>query len=814
MFRNYLKIAYRNIIRDKYYSIISFVGLTVGLAFFGLMLLTINHEFSYDSGYTDADQIYRTILTTSQGEIQYRTAQLPLPFNEVLEDEIDGIEVMTKVYGMPQQLVETSASRGRLDNMVATDAYFLDVFDLDLVAGNPESALENQMSAVLTEETAKRFFGSQNPIGETLEIERYGLFTVTGVLGDLPKNSSFRFSAIMNASVDHYLDNFGGPEWFRDYYTSWQGRVAHNYVKLNESTDPEYVADQFELLTANYFGATEAELSFDLQPIKDIHFYSAEIQSNISPANGIPGNIQYVYIFTAIAILILSIASINYMNLSSARSIKRTGEVGLRSVFGAERFQLIIQFLTQSVLMASLSIVPALALLQLMIPYFQSITGIELTLEVSDLLAVGMYALPSIVLIGAVSGLYPAVMLSRYQLSQTVKQKNIAGVQSSFFRKGLVVGQFALTYCIIVITFVAGRQMNFIFDKELGFNEEQVVVIEINDGRLRNFIPELKQAINSHPNIEGLAGMTRMISGYREPDLIQVNRIDNPKENLPFSFYGFDEDAIPVMNLELVQGRNFIAEGGETLNPNTVLINESAAKLLFPGESAVNKSIVLSDEENYEMTIIGVIKDFHYQSLHEPIGPLVIGYIDNPFVGIDDFAIRLTGNEIPETIAAIETIIGNFIELDEEVGLEYEFLNSMITDYYKADSTYRTLFMIGAWITIILSVIGLVGLTAFYTEMRTKEFGIRKVLGASLQDLMSIQSVFFLRLVGIGILIGIPVSFVSSENWLLSFNYRASATIDIFLIAAICTVLIAMIPILIIAYKSSQQNPITQLRSE
>lgn len=816
MFKSHFKIAYRSIVKDRYYSVINFLGLTVGLSFFGLMLLALNHEFSYDTSYTDSDRIYRTVLTSQRDDLQNRNAQLPLPFSDVVKDNIAGIEAITKAYGVPQQIIETDYARGRLEDIVATDSSFFNIFDLNLTLGDISTALDDQMSIVLTQKTATRFFGDQNPVGQVFEIENYGIYTVTGVLDEIPENSSFRFSAIMNANIDRYLEGFTDRQWFIDYYTGWGGRVAHNYIKLEHGVDAVQVANQIDLLITNYFGESDIARTVDLQPIADMHFHSAEISSNLSELNGTPGNIQYVYIFAAIAILILSIACINYMNLSSARSIKRTGEIGVRNVLGAYKSQLITQFLIQSIVMALLSIIPALLLLQFIIPYFESITGIELILNSYSLFRVGVFAIPCILLIGLISGLYPAYMLSKLELSQTVKQKSSGSVQSSFFRKGLVVGQFALTYSIIVITLLAGRQLGYIFDKELGFEHEHVVVLEIDDGRLRNSIPSLKSEITKHTNVTGIAGLTRMFSGYREPALVEVNREGASEENLPIQFYGFDEDVIPVTGLEIAQGRNFLTQEGETLNPNTILINETAAQILFPQESAINKVIALGNSRGrqLEATIVGIVKDFHFQSLHVPIEPLVIGYIDNPFVGIDDFAIRITGNNIPETISHIEKAVGQFIELDEEAGLEYQFLDSMINEYYKADTVYRKLFMIGAWITIILAIIGLVGLTSFYAEMRTKEFGIRKVLGASLKDLASLQSSFFLKLIVIAIGIGIPVSILVSEKWLQNFSYKVSLDASLFIIAGISTVLIALIPIGLIALKTSLQNPIAQLRTD
>ena len=816
MFKNYLKIAYRSIIKDKYYSIINFLGLTIGLSFFGLMLLTLNHEFSYDTSYADSDRIYRAILNSQRDDLQSSSAQVPLPFSDVIKDQVPGIEAITKVYGAPQQVIQTDHTRGRLDDIVATDSAFFNIFDLDLTLGQAATALDNQMSIVLTQETANRFFGDQNPVGQVFEIEAYGLFTVTGVLDKIPENSSFRFSAIMNPNIERYLEGFTERQWFIDYYTSWGGRIAHSYIKLKEDTDPVQIASQIDQITVDYFGQSDITRTFNLQPVTDIHFHSAEINSNLSELNGTPGNLQYVYIFAAIAILILSIACINYMNLSSARSIKRTGEVGLRSVLGAYKSQLIVQFLTQSVVMALLSIVPAIFLLNLIIPYYESITGTQLVLNSYNLIRVGLFAIPSILFIGLISGLYPAFMLAKLELSQAVKQKNSSSIQSSIFRKGLVIGQFALTYSIIVITILAGRQLNYVFDKELGFDEEHVVVMEIDDGRLRNFITDLKTEVTKDKNVLGIAGLTRMFSGYRDPAAIEVNREGNPEENLPLQFYGFDEDVIEVMGLEIAQGRNFLTEGGETLNPNTILINETAAQILFPQESAINKIIAIGNSRGRQLdaTIVGVVKDFHFQSLHVPIEPLIIGYIDNPFVGIDDFAIRITGDNIPETIDHIEQVVDQFIELDEDQGLEYQFLDSMINTYYKADTVYRKLFMIGASITIILAVVGLVGLTSFYAEMRTKEFGIRKVLGASLKDLVSIQSSFFLKLIAIAIGIGIPTSALVSTKWLQNFSYKVNLDVTLFILACVGTVLIALIPIGIIALKTSLQNPITQLRSE
>jgi len=814
MFKNYLKIAWRTIVKDKYYSLINFIGLTIGLSFFGLMLLTIHHEFNYDSSYSDSDRIYRTVLTTERDAIVDNNAQLPLPFSEIIDTELQEIQAISKAFGVPQQLVQTESSRGRLDNMIATDDSFFRIFDLEFISGEPTTALQNQMSVVLTKETARRFFGNSDPIGKSFEIDRYGLFTVTGVLDKIPENSSFRFSALIHPNIERYLENYSDRQWFIDFYTGWRGRIAHNYVKLQKNAKPDQVAAQIQQLSSSYLNNPEINYSFSLQPIQEVHFNSSGIDSNLEELNGTPGDLKYLYIFIAIAVLILSIACINYMNLASARSIKRTAEVGLRNILGAQKTQLVIQFMTQSVIMAFLSIVPALFLLQFMIPYFESITNIQLALSIHNLIKVGMYALPSVILIGIISGLYPAFVLTRYRLSEVVKQKSSGSVQSTFFRKSLVVGQFTITYSIIVLTLIAGQQINFIFDKELGFEDEQVIVMEINDGRLRNFITDLKTEVSNTKNVVGIAGLTRMFSGYRDPDFIEVILDNNPDKNIPTQFYGFDEDVIPVMDLDVVQGRNFLADDGASLNPSTILINESAANQLFPGESPINKVLTLGTEEQLDATIVGVVKDFHFQSLHEPIEPLIIGYIDNPFVGIDDFAIRLSGNDTQVTIANIEQIIGQFIELDEEIGLEYQFLDSMINQYYATDTVYRKLFTIGAWVTILLSVVGLIGLTSFYAEMRTKEFGIRKVLGASFKDLISIQSYFFLKLIGLAILVGIPIAFISSSRWLQNFSYQVNLDASLFIMGGIITLLIAIIPITIIGLRSSLQNPINQIRTE
>ena len=814
MLTNYLKIAWRSVIRDKYYSFINFLGLSVGLALFGLLVLFLIHEFNYDSMYADSDRIYRTILISQRGDSETKNAQLPLPFSDIARESSSSIEQITKVFGAPQQIVETEHTRGRLDDIVISDEYFFEVFNLDFLKGNPSTALDDQMSIVLSSATAVRFFGDTDPIGKTINLENYGLFTVTGILDSFPDNSSFRFSAIMHANIDRYLEGFADRQWFIEYYTGWNGRVAHNYVKLKEGVDKKQFLTQIGSVKQNYFGEAAEAIDFDLQPIADIHFESADISSNLSEVNGTPGNIRYVYIFTAIAFLILSIACINYMNLSSARSIKRTSEVGIRSVLGAGKTQIVIQFLSQSVFISLLSIIPAAALLQVMIPYFEALTGIRIAFEFANLIELASYMLPTVFIIGLISGLYPSFMLISLQLSETVKQKSGFSVHGSVFRKGLVIGQFTLTYIIIVITIVAANQLDYIFDKELGFDEEQVLVMEISDGRLRNFIPDLKQAVIKDDNVLGIAGFSRMFSGYRDPQQIQLNKEGNAAENISSSFYGFDEDAVSVMGLEIIQGRNFLGDGAVTMDSTSVLINETAARLLFPGESPIDKSISITEPDNLDARIIGVVKDFHYRSLHEPIAPLVMGYIRNPIVSIDDFAIRISGDKIPNTIKYIEETVAQFIEIDDATGLEYEFLDSMIDDYYQSDQIYRTLFKIGAWIAIILSTVGLVGLTAFYSEMRTKEFGIRKILGASLGDLISLQTSFFIKLITIAVFIGLPLSVLTAEQWLQNFSYQVEIGASTFILAAIGTVLVALIPICIVAYKNSINNPVDSLRSE
>lgn len=814
MFKNYIKIAYRSIVKDKYYSIISFLGLTIGLAFFGLMLLVLNHEFNYDSMYADADRIYRLTMTNEEDPDDEAEGQLPMPLADVIRENIASAEIVSHAFGAPQQIIETTERTGRLDGIVISDGDFFEIFDLEFNSGDARTALDNQMSIVLTKDVARQYFGSTNVIGKTMNIEAYGLFTVTGVLEEIPRNSSFQFTAIMNANIDRYLESITARSWFVDYYTGWNGHVAHTYVKLAAQAQVGEFVGQIDAVKGNYFGENADSRKFDLQPIKNIHFGSAHINSNLSELTGKPGNVTYIYVFAGIAVLILVIACINYMNLSSARSIRRTSEVGVRSVFGAGKMQIVIQFLLQSILMALISVIPAMGLLQFMVPYFEIMTGIEIALGYNDIITVLSYSIPSVIIIGIISGLYPSFMLVRFTLAETVKKRGSISVQSSTFRKGLVVGQFALAYAIIVLTLITSNQIEYIFDKELGFDSEQVIVMEINDGRLRNFIPDLKQEVVKHNNVLGIAGFSRMISGYREPAAIELNKTDNPGIEFNANFYAFDEDAIEVMELEVVQGRNFLGEGALTLDSNSILINETAAQQLFPNESAIGKELSITQPDVHTATIVGIIKDFHYRSLHVPIEPLVVGYISNPIESIDDFAIRIAGNNIPESIAHIEAVVGQFIQLDEYTGLEYEFLDSMIQDYYAIDQTYKKLFLIGAWITILLSTVGLVGLTSFYSEMRTKEFGIRKVLGATIKDLISLQSTFFLKLILIAISVGIPLSFFASTEWLKNFNYQVEMIPGPFILALATTLIIALLPISLIAYKNSYKNPIDSLKSE
>ncbi|NIR49134.1 FtsX-like permease family protein [candidate division KSB1 bacterium] len=638
-------------------------------------------------------------------------------------------------------------------------------------------------------------------MGKTLHSEdREVDFKVTGVLRNLPHHSHLQFSMLFS------LATFQGNEGWQRFLSSWDSDYMITYILLDENTNPAELEAKLPAFLAKHRGENpEKKREITLQPLADIHFRSGNIESD---RNASKGEMAYIYIFAAIAAFIVLIACINYMNLATARSINRANEVGLRKVVGAYRLQLVGQFLSESILMTLLSLLLAYVVVQNLLPAFNELTGKELSLQIkaSGFLLVALIMLTT--LVGLISGSYPAFYLSRIQIVRVLKGKFKAGTGEALFRRGLVVTQFALSIIMIVATIVVFNQMNYVQNKRLGFNEEHLVVVDINSGFARRDFQAIKTEFARNPEVRSVSVSSRVPGEWKTiPEIEVIPEAASESNAHVMHYFGVDEDFLSTFQIKLVDGRNFL----ETMTTDTsaVLINEAAAEILG-WQDPLGKQLRVKDVD-FTGRVIGVVKNFHFRSLHEKIGPIVLGHRSNPIDLIDYFTARITGKNIAGTLEHLRTVHEQF---DKVTPFEYHFLDQQLANFYETDRTVGQLFGIAAGLAIFIACLGLFGLAAFMAEQRTKEIGVRKVLGASVSQIVLLFSKEFARLVLIALIVASPIAFYFSKQWLQEFAYQTRLGFDTFLLAGVVALAIAWVTVSYQAIKAAVANPVEALRYE
>ena len=806
MFKNYLKTAVRILIKDKWYAFINISSLTIGMVCLSLLSLFIWHEVNYDTNHSKAERIYRLIQVLDLPGGPVHEASSPIYMADALIDEFPEIESAAPVFvGMPST-VRFEQDAFVEENFILSTQSFLQIFDLDFVAGDPQKALAEPFSVILTRETSRKYFGDdQYPIGRTLNFSRYGDFKVSGVISKLPTNSSFAFTMLLSASFDVYLQNVH-PNYPARFY-SWNGRPCTTYALFKEGVSiPDFEAKLPGVLK-KYLDEQENQSRFYAQNLLDMHFNSDNIRRNI----GRIGNVSQIYYFVLIVLLVLSLASINYTNLATARYTKRVKEIGLRRTVGAIPLQVAGQFLGESILLAFVTLLPALFLAELLLPLFNHLTGLHISLEFSTLGVLLLLMLPIAIFIGVAAGAYPAIVLSRINPVQAFSASPTVGMSSrTLARKLLIIFQFTLSVMLIAATFTMQNQLAYISKKALGFQGDQVMVIEINDGNVRNNYEVIKSELLKNIDVLSVTAITRAVGGYRTPPQVGVVQEGQPGD-APYTmgYYGIDEDALPTLDLKLHEGSNF--SDIRSSNENAVLVNETAARLLGDSSSLGKILTISSESRSYQAEVIGVVKDFHYRSLYEAVGPLIMGYRDNPIQGIDDILVKINSSEFTHTMAYIERVHNRF---DQNQQMDFMFLDEMVETHYRSDRVFHTVAGIGATLSILIACMGLFGLASFAMAQRTKEIGIRKILGASAAQIIAMLSSDFLKLVLVANLIAWPVTWVAMNRWLQNFAYRIDISWWVFALAGGLALGIALLTVSTQAVKATLANPVEALRYE
>jgi putative ABC transport system permease protein len=814
MLKNYFTIALRNFRKFKTYSFINIIGLAIGLACCILILLHVHDELHFDRFHEKTDRLFRVIQVRSGSQGEQQMAYTMGPLGPALVDEFPEVEESAQFFQGWRLTVKREAT-GPTGQIVRknffTDASFFSMFDFPLMAGDRSSALSAPGSVVLTEAMAEKLFGEEEALGKPLQIEaedfpEFGevAFKVTGVLREIPHNSHLEFDLLISRST---LDRF---EEVRGWLTTWNNTIVITYVLLNHPAAKTAVETKLVVLSARHRDPESSTQSqFYLQPLSNVHFGSSEIGFEL---NAHEGQIVYVYVFALIAIFIAAIACINYMNLATARSMKRAKEVGLRKVVGAARGQMIGQFLTESILSAVIAFLIAIGLVEAALPFFNSLAGANLSLSIAQNTSVFFGMLGLVLLVGLVAGSYPAFYLSGLKPAEVLKGEIKAGTQRSRLRQGLVVLQFALSILMIAATLVVFRQLEYARNKQLGFNQEQLVVIDINHDDVQTNFLTIKNEFLRDAAVRSVTVSSRVPGDWKSFRRIGVVKEGQPDiETQTMFFNGVDESFIYTYEIEFMQGRNF--SRALTSDSTAVILNETAAKALF-ADSPIDQ-VIRVPSYNFTGHVIGVVRDFHFHSLHGKIEPMVMGFMPggghHAIHGIDYFTLRISAANVQETIDFMTRVHAKF---DPVNPIELGFLDQWWIDLYDRDERLGRLFGISAGLAILIACVGLFGLAAFMAEQRTKEIGVRKVLGASISGIVVLMSKDFTGLVLLGLLVATPLTYFAMSKWLQDFAYRIDISWWVFALAGGLALLIALLTVSTQAIKAALANPVDSLRYE
>jgi putative ABC transport system permease protein len=794
MIKNYLKVAFRKLWAHKAFSFINIIGLAVGMTACFLIYLYVTFELSYDSFHTKADRIYRVVCDIKTPTEVINAGGPAWAVAPNAKDEFPEIESFVRFAGGDNVLIRKGDIKFQEESCAWADSAFFHVFDFKLLKGNPQTALTDQFSIVLSETAAKKYFAKADPIGQTLLITGDAFpAKVTGVMKDMPENSQLKADILLSMSTITQKFNKGLD-------SQWSNYGSSAYLLLKPGANAKALEKKFPAFLEKRNGTEMKKIqmfaTLFLEPLKDVYLRSTRNESKT-------GNINNVYIFSIIAVFILLIACTNFINLTTARSAERAKEVGIRKVVGAARSQLSSQFIGESVMLCLIAFVLTVILSALLLPGFNLLAG--------KTISTGIFSNPGLILllffaaicIGLLAGIYPALVLSSFKPVVVLKGRFATGSKGIMLRKGLVVAQFTISIALIIATIVVFNQMNYMRNQELGFSKEHTIVIDSNNDPGKKAFQE---ALAGVPNVKSTATSSSVPGGgnpgaYSE---IENNKGDLQIANLDLYFVDFDY--INQYKIKMVAGRGFSRDFG-TDTTQAMVLNEAAVKLFgySSAEQAIGKRF---KQWGREGKIVGVMKNFHFRSLQQPIKPLSMRIEPG---GCNLVSVKVAAGNIPATIATIEN---KWKAVIPNRPFSYYFLDEFFDKQYRSEERFGNLFLNFAILAIIISCLGLLGLASYSTTLRTKEIGIRKVLGASVSGIVNLLSRDFLILVGLSFVIAAPLAWYFMYKWLEDFAYHTSVNIWVFVLAGATAIAIALFTVSFQAIRAAVSNPSKSLRTE
>ncbi|OGU55898.1 MAG: hypothetical protein A2V66_18260 [Ignavibacteria bacterium RBG_13_36_8] len=810
MLKNYFKIAIRNLLKHKGFSLINITGLAIGIACCIIIMLFVQNELSYDRVYNNSDRIYRMVLDGKLGENEFNLAVSASPLAETMVRDFPEVENSTRLFRGGFPVIRYKDKVFSEERYFWADSNFFDVFQLSFIAGDPKTALRDPNSVVITESTARKYFGDENPMGKYINSDNREDYLITGIIPDIPENSHFHFDFL--GSLNRYANRLGGQSFLsNNVYTYVLLKDDNNTEELSRKL-PEglkkYIAPQVLQATGISWEQHQkigTRYNYLLQPMTDIHLYS-HLDYEIEPNS----DVTYVYFFTIIALLILGIACINFMNLSTARSSGRAKEVGIRKTVGSTFKQLIYQFLSESIVMSLMAIIISLIIVQLLLPVFNEIAGKQLAVNYFGSVWVIPLLFLFAVMVGVFAGSYPAFFLASFKPVSVLGGNIKRGTKGKLLRSGLVILQFSVSIILFIGTFIISEQLRYVQNKNLGFNKEQLLIIHKTDD-IGRFIESFKNDLRSHTNIVSVSNSATL------PGLIfgsnAFRRQDGTGEDTRVIMTMFaDYDFAKTYQIKMAEGRYYSPD--RTVDTvNSIVVNEEALKVFGISKPAVGKQIVQmgnTPETSFTFNIIGVLKNFHFESLHNEIRPLIIGIFRTGGFG-RYVSVRVNTSDLEETLAFIKE---SWTKYAGNQAFEYTFFDEDFAELYASEERTGKLFTSFSILAIFIACLGLFGLAAYTTEQRTKEIGIRKALGANISTILLLLTKEFTKWVLISNIIAWPIAFYIMNNWLADFAYRIDISLWTFLISGAVALVIAIITVSSQAIKAAVANPVNSLRYE
>jgi putative ABC transport system permease protein len=787
MLKNLIKTAVRHILKHFGYSILNILGLTLGISSALFLVIYVSDEVSYDRYHEKADRIYRVSSSIKEPDDQFTWIVAQIPFGPQVAHDYPEVQSSVRFINMPRALYKFEDKEFNEENFYYVDSTLFDIFTYKVIKGEVKSALLSPKKIILTEKIANKYFGKSDPIGKTLTTGT-DTYEVTGVIEDVPSNSHFKFDAL--AARNNLPKDIG----------NWGNFGVFTYLLFPENFDvkafEKKLTGMYDAYMKTIFEPLKITIKYNLEPLTKIHLYSKNA-GEPEPT----GSITYVYIFGIVAIFLVLIAAMNYMNLATARSTRRAREVGLRKVVGSRRGPLILQFLSESMVFTLISLVISIILIAVLLPKFNELAGKSFNLHVIYSPVVILSLIAVVIIVGIFGGSYPAFFLSRFSPVTVLKGEITQGSAGSLFRKILVVIQFSVSVIMIICTLIVFRQLNYLKTMDQGFDQKNVVGLQLN-GAMINKYPVLKQVLSENQNIKYVTSTNTAVGEGSGKVIFQVET-DQGMSNRGINFAVVDHDFTEALGIKILKGRDFQLDmPSDTLTG--VVVNETFVKRMSWAEP-VGKKVTLGNFINGR--VIGVMHDYHQTGMYNGIESLLLIYrpLNN------NIYIKLSGNETSQTLSFIES---KWKEIFPDQPFVYTYLSERFNRQFEADEKRGLIFTIFTILAILIACLGLFGLASYMVEQRTKEIGIRKVFGANENTILVLISKDFLILVAIGIVIAVPVAVYFMSNWLENYVYRMKISAPLIILAALLTIVITFITISYKAYQAAMMNPANSLKTE